>query len=218
MHRLRSSITLPADLSEVQDGGLEERYPEYLTVIPVHQMYTTQRSIASVGLTQGAFSSIKEVRETSTGHIYAVKVTSIGEEDLVKIAVKEYETLRDLSHPCIVQPSHFLLDSALRKTYMFMPVLTEKTVSDLISEETSPRPETEVRLTAYQLFDALSYIHSRGIIHRDINPNNILCTPNHPTLIDFQTCVRDYHCKWMMSYVGTGKFTAPEMRTRPTYT
>lgn len=215
--RIRSSLPLPQQLIETKDTPLSEAYNEYLAIIPVHQMYTTERSIASVAATQGAFSSIKITKETSTGHVYAVKVTSIGEEDLVKIAVKEYETLKDLSHPNIVHPSHFLIDTSLWKAYMFMPVLCEKTFSDLVAEATAPVSEVLVQHLACELFSALLYLHSRHIIHRDINPHNILYTNGHPTLIDFQTCSIDHQGKWLMSYVGTGGFAAPEMRSRAVY-
>ena len=147
-----------------------------------------------------------------------MKVTCIGEEDLVKIAVKEYETLRDLNHPNIVHPSHFLIDASLWKAYMFMPVISEKTISDLVAESTAPLSELQVQRLAYKLFSALLYLHSRHIIHRDINPHNILYTNEHPTIIDFQTCCIDHQGKWMLSYVGTGGFVAPEMKSRAVYT
>jgi len=215
--RIRSSLPLPQQPVETKNTPLSDTYNEYLAVIPIHQMYTTERSIASVSATQGAFSSIKVAKETSTGHTYAMKVTSIAEEDLVKIAVKEYETLKGLSHPNIVHPSHFLIDTSQWKAYMFMPVLCEKTFSDLAAEDSGSISELHVQSLACELFSALLYLHTKHIIHRDINPHNILCTDGHPTLIDFQTCSTDHQGKWLMSYVGTGGFAAPEMRSRAVY-
>ena len=46
--RIRSSLPLPQQHTETKDTPLLEAYHEYLAVIPVHQMYTTEGSIASV--------------------------------------------------------------------------------------------------------------------------------------------------------------------------
>ena len=55
----------------------------------------------------------------------------------------------------------------------------------------SPRSsftEQQVIAWACQMLDALSYIHAAGIVHRDINPKNImLCSDNTVKLIDFGT-------------------------------
>jgi serine/threonine protein kinase len=52
----------------------------------------------------------------------------------------------------------------------------------------SPFAEQQVIVWACQLLDALSYIHAAGIVHRDVNPKNImLCSDGTVKLIDFGT-------------------------------
>jgi len=57
--------------------------------------------------------------------------------------------------------------------------------------EASPRisyAESQVINIASQLLSALSYIHTGGVVHRDVNPKNIiLCTDGTVKLIDFGT-------------------------------
>jgi serine/threonine protein kinase len=39
------------------------------------------------------------------------------------------------------------------------------------------------------IFDSLNYIHSKGILHHDINPSNIMCTLTSIVLIDFEFAI-----------------------------
>ena len=45
-------------------------------------------------------------------------------------------------------------------------------------------PVLEVKLYIYQLFRALAYIHSQGICHRDIKPQNLLLDPNSGKVLE----------------------------------
>jgi serine/threonine protein kinase len=52
----------------------------------------------------------------------------------------------------------------------------------------SPFTEQQVIVWACQLLDALYYVHAAGIVHRDVNPKNImLCSDGTVKLIDFGT-------------------------------
>ena len=39
-------------------------------------------------------------------------------------------------------------------------------------------PNLIVKLYSYQLMRSIAYIHAKGVCHRDIKPQNILCDPN----------------------------------------
>ena len=211
--RLRTSMPVTDEVAK----ETPEEYEQFTSPIPVHQMYSVERAVAAVRSTKGAFSSVKIVRETSTGHLFAAKITCITEENLGRMAIKEFQTLSELSHCNIIKPTHLLIDLLVSKAYMFMPILTETTLSDVIAEREEGLDEYEVREIARQVTSALVHIHAKRVIHRDINPNNIMYAEGKAVLIDFQTCTRLDPSKWMMSTVGTGAYSAPEMKTSTVY-
>lgn len=65
-----------------------------------------------------------------------------------------------------------------------------------------------------QICDAMSYIHSKNIIHLDLKPENILCTTregNRIKIIDFGLA-REYDPdKKLQVLFGTPEFVAPEV-------
>ncbi len=63
---------------------------------------------------------------------------------------------------------------------------------------------------AKQLLSALLYLDSLGIVHRDINPANIILSGSHATLIDFQTACAVTPSRPSGS-TGTPPYQAPEM-------
>jgi serine/threonine protein kinase len=48
-----------------------------------------------------------------------------------------------------------------------------------------PLPESSMRVLGVGLAEALAAIHTAGLIHRDLNPSNILLSPDGPRVIDF---------------------------------
>lgn len=97
------------------------------------------------------------------------------------VARSELAILRELQgHPTIVQ----LLaveeqDDSILITMEFIP----KTLLDLIEE--GKLSESDIRSYFFQLLDAVSYMHSKCIVHKDIKLENILVTKGRIRLIDF---------------------------------
>jgi len=74
-------------------------------------------------------------------------------------------------------------------------------------------PMLEVKLYIYQLFRSLAYIHSQGICHRDIKPQNLLLDPNTGILklCDFGSAKILIENEPNVSYICSRYYRAPEL-------
>jgi serine/threonine protein kinase len=136
---------------------------------------------------QGGMSTIWLATDRKTGRTCIIKTprrgTSIDNIYLDKL-VQEARFLEKLQHPGIVK----YLDDFYYKDefHLVLEYLDGETL--LASSQRSPVEEQRVIFWASHVLDALSYIHGKGIIHRDINPKNImLCSDGTAKLIDFGT-------------------------------
>lgn len=76
--------------------------------------------------------------------------------------------------------------------------------------DTTPKEKFSI---IYQLINAIEYSHNNGIIHRDINPSNILLDDdNNVKLIDFGICkIKDMLNSATVFNLATNAYSAPEV-------
>jgi len=96
---------------------------------------------------------------------------------------KEINILSSFDHPNIVKLADTYFDG--KKYYLFFPHRPGKTLQALL-QEGMPFTCSDSLNLVIQLLNALEYVHLRGIIHCDINPNNIFVDDEKGvTLLDF---------------------------------
>lgn len=166
-----------------------------------------------VHVTSGAAVAVKKIRLSTGMHRERVRA--------------EIEHSRLCSgHPHVVELMHSEITN--RHGYLFFGYCKGGSVGDLV-RSLGPRPEDFARTVLVQLVNALDYIHSLGLVHRDVKPGNVfLDEPEcdhrkvHVRLGDFglarkHTPERDPAAAMMNTFCGSPMFMAPEILSRQTY-
>uniref|UniRef100_A0A3B5AZP2 Protein kinase domain-containing protein n=1 Tax=Stegastes partitus TaxID=144197 RepID=A0A3B5AZP2_9TELE len=167
-------------------------------------------------LGDGSFGVVAKCRNTKTNNIVAVKVIR-GKECFVHSAIAEIAVLRRLqcldSDTCsIVQWNGFFFD---KENICIDFELLDQSLRDYLDGTKSRLSVGELRPVLHQVATALSHMHSIGIMHMDLKPDNIMVVDRHQhplkvKLIDFGmahpiSVVKQGAC------MGTMYYCAPEM-------
>uniref|UniRef100_A0A3Q3XD29 Protein kinase domain-containing protein n=1 Tax=Mola mola TaxID=94237 RepID=A0A3Q3XD29_MOLML len=106
------------------------------------------------------------------GQLVALKVIHMKTEEGVPFtAIREASLLKRLKHANIVV-LHDIIHTRESLTFVFEYVQTD--LAQYMSQHPGGLHSHNVRIFVFQLLRALSYIHSRRILHRDLKPQNLL--------------------------------------------
>ncbi len=136
-------------------------------------------------LGQGGMGVVYLARQKKLDRLVAIKAISpylAQEPEIRERFAAEASVLARLSHPNIVTLYDYIEEpDAL---YLVMEYVEGKPLSEIL--KAGPLPLESIRKYFYQILDAFTYAHGRGVIHRDIKPSNIIITPEGQVkILDF---------------------------------
>lgn len=176
---------------------------KYLTV-----RYTTSKVVGT-----GSFGSVFKAIRNDTGDTVGIKKVLLDK----RYKSRELQIMRLLHHPNVIKLHHYFKIDDDGKSYLHLVLdYVPDTIHRLIRHHKSTRqtlPILFVKMYVYQTCRALAHMHSMGICHRDIKPQNLLVdkVTHQLYLCDFGSAKVLIRGEPNISYICSRYYRAPEL-------
>ncbi|KAE9551636.1 hypothetical protein FO519_005164 [Halicephalobus sp. NKZ332] len=177
----------------------------------------------------GAYGAVVQAMDKTNNREVALKKIprAFAACTLVKRALREIRILRDIHHENIISILDMFATQGAQSGEVDIYLVLDLMETDLhqIIHSTQQLSEQHNQYFLYQILKGLKYLHSVGIVHRDMKPSNLLVNANCLLKIaDFGMSRSVAQCKQQSSrnpltqYVMTRWYRAPELLfTLPSY-
>lgn len=166
----------------------------------------------------GRFTPIKKLGRGAQGIVYLARDTQLEREVAIKTLTRkqqagasllnEAKNVSKLNHKNIVTLHEIGVHEDV--TYLVYGYIEGESLKQRL-KSTRPIPKIKAARLIARLLDALQYAHENGIIHRDLNPSNILIDKEEtPKILDFGIS-QSISADTTSDVSGTANYLAPEV-------
>ncbi|XP_005096378.1 serine/threonine-protein kinase PAK 5 isoform X2 [Aplysia californica] len=164
---------------------------------------------------EGSTGIVCTAMDQSRGKLVAVKKMDLRRQQRRELLFNEVVVMRDYHHPNIVEMyNSYLVNDEL---WVVMEFMEGGALTDIVTH--SRMDEVQIATVCKACLKALAFLHSHGVIHRDIKSDSILLSHDGKVkLSDFGFCAQvTPDLPKRKSLVGTPYWMAPEVISRLPY-
>lgn len=164
---------------------------------------------------EGSTGKVYLATEKDTGRQVAIKQMEVTKQQRRELLINEVATMKFYKHPNIVKMyNSYLVDDEL---WLVLEYLEGGALTDIVTKTTMD--ERQIATVCLQCLQALAFLHSEGLIHRDIKSDSILLAGDGGVkLSDFGFCAQvSKQVPRRRSLVGTPYWLSPEIISRQAY-
>lgn len=155
--------------------------------VPTCMKYSHHNPKLLIG--SGSFGEVYEVIRNSDRRFFAAKFpkfekllsrcSKVEQEKIIKMFLQECEIVKELNHPNLVSYIEIVKDQNVSMLPVLVMERMQTSLASYLHLQASVSqplaPNIQVFL-CHDIADALSYLHQKRIIHRDLSSNNVLLT------------------------------------------
>ncbi|XP_060234240.1 serine/threonine-protein kinase PLK4 isoform X2 [Meriones unguiculatus] len=168
-------------------------------------------------LGKGSFAGVYRAESIHTGLEVAIKMIdkkAMYKAGMVQRVQNEVKIHCQLKHPSVLELYNYFEDN--NYVYLVLEMCHNGEMNRYLKNRMKPFSENEARHFMNQIITGMLYLHSHGILHRDLTLSNILLTRNmNIKIADFglATQLKMPHEKHY-TLCGTPNYISPEIATR----
>ncbi|XP_029451765.1 rho-associated protein kinase 2 isoform X3 [Rhinatrema bivittatum] len=212
LNSLVFELNFPALRKNKNIDNFLNRYEKIVGKVRELQMKAEDYDVVKV-IGRGAFGEVQLVRHKVSQKVYAMKLLS--KFEMIKRSDsaffwEERDIMAFANSPWVIQLFCAFQDE--RYLYMVMEYMPGGDLVNLMSNY--DMPEKWAKFYTAEVVLALDAIHSMGLIHRDVKPDNMLLDKyGHLKLADFGTCMKMDETGMVRcdTAVGTPDYISPEV-------